>query len=102
MANYTQKYAEKKYKWSGTLVKSQAGVRKKSGIFGSVKLWQPWNKTNKKELHNQLDEFYRCTKVKAHFQDTHKKADLSEEEYRLKAKTINVVFLQKHTIQWTH
>ena len=38
-------------------------------------------KQNKKELHNQLDEFYRRIKLKTHFQDT-----LSDEAYRFKSK----------------
>ena len=42
---------------------------------------------NKKELHNQLDEFYRCIKPKAHFEDMHKQANLFDEEYRFKSKS---------------
>ena len=37
------------------------------------------NRMNTKELHNQLDEFYRRIKLKAHFQDTRKEVDLSDE-----------------------
>ena len=44
------------------------------------------NKINKKELHDQLEEFYRRRKLKSHFQDIRKQADLSEEEYRFKSK----------------
>ena len=56
------------------------------------------NKVNKNELHNQMDELYRRIKVKAHFQDTRKQADLSDAEYRLKAKA-KIGFLQKYTMQ---
>ena len=42
---------------------------------------------NKKELHNQLDEFYKPIKLKAHFQDTCKQVDLSNEENRFKSKS---------------
>ena len=42
---------------------------------------------NKKELNNQLDEFYRRIKLKAHFQGTLKVAELSDEEYRFKNKS---------------
>ena len=45
-----------------------------------------------------MDELYRRIKVKAHFQDTRKQADLSDAEYRLKAKA-KIGFLQKYTMQ---
>ena len=43
-------------------------------------------KRNKKELHNQLDEFYRRIKLKTHFQDYSKQVDLSDEAHRFKSK----------------
>ena len=43
-------------------------------------------KQNKKELHNQLDEFYRRIKLKTHFQDYRKQVDLSDEAYKFKSK----------------
>ena len=33
-----------------------------------------------------MKEFYRPIKLKAHFQDTHKQVDLSDEESRFKSK----------------
>ena len=54
------------------------------------------NKINKKELHNQLDKFYRRIKLKAHFQDTCKQADLSDDEYRFKIKSKHWVSTKIH------
>ena len=45
------------------------------------------NKINKRELHNQLDEFYRRIKLKAHLQDIIKQANLSDKQYRFKSKS---------------
>ena len=44
------------------------------------------DKINKKELHNQLDNFFRHIKLRSHFQDTCKQADLSDEEFKSKSK----------------
>ena len=43
-------------------------------------------KKKKKELHNQLDEFYRRIKLTDLFKNTRKEADLFDKEYRFKSK----------------
>ena len=40
-----------------------------------------------------MDQFYRRIKLKTHFQETHKQADLSDEEHRFKSES------NKH---WVH
>lgn len=45
------------------------------------------NKINKMELYNQMEGFYRRTKLKAHFWDTHKQANLSDKKYAFKSKS---------------
>ena len=54
------------------------------------------NEINKKELHNQLDEFYRRIKLKAHFQDILKQIDLSNKKYRFERKSKYWVLTKIH------
>ena len=53
------------------------------------------NKINQKEL-NKREEFYRCIKLKFHFQDTLKQVDLSDEEYRFRNKNKHWVPTKVH------
>ena len=44
------------------------------------------NKINKKELRNQLDDFYGRIILKGHFQDTRKQAHLCHKKYGFKSE----------------